>query len=381
MRPYGGCLAACLLGACSFQLTFGPAPADDAPPIDARPDAEVVDAEPPHWLPGYSYRKRIDVATGQQVALADFVAAVIVSGDADLAAHARDDGQDLVVTTSNDTILEYELERFDESTGELVLWVRVPSLAPATRLYLYYGGDIRLHDTRATWDPQTYRAAWHLGDAQSGTARDSAGQHDLAASGTSSSPPVTAGIAGGARIFDGSNDSLRDDGDDNTLDFAASESFSYSVWVNVAQSQGEFDMPMYKGGSSAGQAGFDIELGLNNWTSYIGDGAKNRGVTIANQTLNAWVHVAFVVQRSTQEHIGYKDGLQIQKMGIGDIGNIASGSTFVIGSNGGNYWFRGRIDEPRIYARALAPEWIAAEHANLRDPSSFAQVGGEEAMP
>ena len=366
------------VGACGFQIATSTS-SDDEPLRDGGDDA-VIDVEPAHWLPGYTHRRRIEVSSGQSVALDDFVVAIIVPDDAGLAANARDDGQDLIVTAVDDTILDYELERFSGTTGALTMWVRVPSLAAHTALYLYYGGEIRLHDARTTWSAQTFRAVWHMTDAVGTLARDSAGPHDLASSGSTNLPLLQDGIAGLGRGFDGINDMVRDDVDDDTLDFGLA-SFSYSVWVNVATSAGPFDMPMYKGGSSAGTPGFDIELGTNNWTTYIGDGTQNRPVTVANETFNTWVNITGVVDRASQQLLGYKDGVVIMKADINDIGAIASNSTFVIGSNGGNYWFRGRVDEPRIYARALTAEWIAAEHANLRSPSTFAAVAAEEMAP
>lgn len=362
-----------ILGACGFQIST----ATDGPIGEGGP---VVDVEPAHWLPGYTHRKRIEVSSGQSVALDDFVVAIVIAEDPDLASHARDDGQDLIITAADATILEYELESFDGTTGALAMWVRVPALEAQTSLYLYYGGEIRLHDPRATWSPSIFRAVWHLTDTAGTVARDSAGDHHLASMGAMNQPVMQDGLAGAARGFDGNNDMLRDDDDDDTLDFGV-EPFSYSVWVHVVTSAGFFDMPMFKGGSSNGTPGFDIELGTNNWTTYVGDGDVTRPVTVSNETLGSWVHITGVVDRANQQLIGYKDGVEAAKESIADIGSVSSPYSFVLGSNGSNYWFRGRLEEPRIYARALAPEWIAAEYANLASPSTFAVVGAEEIAP
>jgi hypothetical protein len=368
-------LLACVLCACGFRVTPGTT-GDDEPPRDG----EIDTADPAQWLPGYTHRKRIDVASGQTVALDDFVVAIVIPDDADLAARARDDGQDLIITTADDTILDYELERFDGTTGALSMWVRVPSLAPQTTLYMYYGGDIRLHDTRATWSPQTYRAVWHMTDPLGTRANDSAGDNDLESTGSTNLPVLQDGIAGVARGLDGNNDMLRV-ADDDTLDFGT-ESFSYSVWVLVVQSEGFYDMPMFKGGASAGQAGYDIELGTGTWRAYVGDGDSNRSVVFSNEeVLNVWVQLVAVVDRANDVLIAYKDGALVDQFGIADIGSSSSDYAFSVGSNGSNYWMRGRVDELRVYPRALSPEWIAAEHANLRAPATFASVGAEEAMP
>ena len=371
-------LVTSLLAACGFQISTG-TPSDDQPILDGNVDA--IDSAPPQWLTGYTHRKRLVVNSGQSIDLTDFVVGVVLPADAGLAAHARDDGQDITVTTADDAILDCELERFDGGTGELVLWVRVPTLASATTLYLYYGGEIRLHDARATWAAQTFRAVWHLADGMTTQARDSAGMHDLASAGATNQPTPETGLAGSARGLDGLNDSLRDNADDATLDFGTG-SFSWSVWVNVTQSAGDFDMPMYKGGSLPSDEGWDVELGFNGWRTFISDGSDVYGAVFGNETLNTWVHLTGVCDRDAQLLRAYTNGVQADAVDIATAGSVSSNQTFVIGSSSGNlYWFRGRIDEPRIYARALSPEWIAAEHANLRSPSAFVTASAEEAAP
>ena len=371
-------LLVCLLGGCGFQLAVGDTAGDDQAPTDGEvPDG---DASPPHWLTGYTHRKKLVVASGQTITLDNFAVAIILPDDPDLAAHARDDGQDITITTASDTILDYELESFDGGSGAMTMWVRVPALESQTTLFMYYGGEIRQHDPRTTWDPATFRAVWHLTDAAGTQAHDSASTHDLSSSGTQNQPTKRDGIAGAARGFDGLNDMLRDDGDDDTLDFGVA-SFSYSAWVYVEMSAGVFDMPMYKGGAFAAQAGFDIELGMDNWSMYIGDGATNRAVTVGNETLNAWTNITIVVDRASQQLRGFMNAVEMQKLDISDIGSTSSGSTFVLGSNGSAYWFRGRIDEARVYARALSPEWIAAEYGNLTSPATFVTRAAEEAAP
>jgi hypothetical protein len=63
------------------------------------------------------------------------------------------------------------------------------------------------------------------------------------------------------------------------------------------------------------------------------------------------------------------------------IGSIASAEPFDLGFGPvGAQPFRGRIDEVRIYTSTLDAAWIAAEHANLTDPS-FVTVEAEQTCP
>src|SRR5215470_16482461 len=61
----------------------------------------------------------------------------------------------------------YELEYYNSSTGQIVMWVFVPSLSSAadTTIYLAYGSPSFTTDgsSSATWDGN-YKAVYHLKD-------------------------------------------------------------------------------------------------------------------------------------------------------------------------------------------------------------------------
>ena len=82
--------------------------------------------------------------------LRDFPVLINLSSDAQLAADAQDDGDDILFTASNGLAkLSHEIERFcggiitaacPADTGELVAWVKVPYL-PSQGSYARYAGD------------------------------------------------------------------------------------------------------------------------------------------------------------------------------------------------------------------------------------------------
>ena len=95
---------------------MAPAIDDAGPPVV---DTTLVDSNPTLWLEGYAYRRSIVIATEQTVTLDDFVVAIRLASDTALADHALDNGSDLVITDKDGAILDYEIELFDEDTGEL----------------------------------------------------------------------------------------------------------------------------------------------------------------------------------------------------------------------------------------------------------------------
>ncbi len=91
----------------------------------------------------WQYRKQLTIdADLIDANLTDFSLLVHIPVDAEIAAAARADGFDLLFTNDDGTTkLAHDIETFVSATGELVAWVRIPSL-PATfhkHLYLYYG--------------------------------------------------------------------------------------------------------------------------------------------------------------------------------------------------------------------------------------------------
>jgi MSHA biogenesis protein MshQ len=87
---------------------------------------------------------------------------------------ASANGYDIVFTASDGTTpLDHEIERWNGATGELVAWVRVPTLAAGTLIYLYYGNNLILSATEtpgAVWE-DSYVGVWHLKEAGNGTIR------------------------------------------------------------------------------------------------------------------------------------------------------------------------------------------------------------------
>ena len=97
---------------------------------------------------------------------------------------------------------DHEIETFDGGTGELVAWVRVPSLAGSsdTVLYMYYGnaGASDQSNASGVWDA-SYKGVWHLhGDLLDSTSSNN--------DGTNFGSTNLDGSIGDGQRFDGFND-------------------------------------------------------------------------------------------------------------------------------------------------------------------------------
>lgn len=363
------------LSACGFRVSGTELPDGSV----GGPDSTVTgaDAAPSAWLASYQYRKTIHVTAGGAATLANFPVGVITR-DAAFTAHARTDGADFVVTGADAvTPLDSEVADYASVSGDLELWVRVPSLPPtAITLYLYYGGPAAQTNATAVWGPQ-FLGVWHQSDAASPAHDSTSHAHDLPVVGATASPGHGAGRAGTARTYDGIDDHFElDDPADGSLDVDA-RSFSYSMWVKQAATHGPYDIGFYKGGTSASEPGYCIMLGSGDWEAKIHDGSAFDTVIFGpeSQLRNRWVHLVAVLDRTAHTFVGFTDG-QIAEQATSNLRTLANTKQVRLGRAGTSN-FEGAIDEVRVYDGVLSPEWIVAEHANLTDPG-FVDVASEQ---
>ncbi len=355
-----GCVLA--LGACGFEVA------------GTRDDGGTVEIDAPGgqvpWLPGFTKRKPIDL-NGASTGLVDFVASVAEDTDPDLA------GAMTLAFTAGDgvTLLATEIVVFDRVSGKLEAAVRTTLAANAkTRIYLYYGDAPELLSV-GPWG-SLFAGVWHMGTAgaMNEIVRDSKMLHDAAAT-PSNIPLPSAGILGEARLYDGSNDSMAIvDPPDGSLDFGV-RSFTVGLWVKVDQSQGFYDMPFFKGGSGAGNAGYDFELGTNTWLAGFAD---NSTASVVNpifglevNLLHEWHYLVAQCDRTGAVVRTFLDGAKVEELPFTS-GSVDSGYYVRFGDP--TYRFRGQLDEIHIYNAAISADWIATEYANIAKRPTFQSI-------
>src|SRR3989344_5672823 len=131
----------------------------------------------------------------------------------------QSDGGDFVFTTESGTsTLPYEIEKYDNTTGEFVAWVNVDTLSSSvdTDIYIYYGNAsiADQQDSIEVWD-SNYKAVFHLNESpDNGSAGHVSSNENLNKlapynfGGTASSTTNGVGKIDGANYLDGSNDFL-----------------------------------------------------------------------------------------------------------------------------------------------------------------------------
>jgi hypothetical protein len=333
------------------------------------------------YSPLWVYRKKITIdrskITSTSGPLNNFPVVITVT-DPDLrytgssGFMGKSDATDLVVTWGDGvTKLDHEIESYNSSTGEIVLWVEVPILSSGsdTPLYIYFGnsGAADQQNVNGVWD-SNYKLVWHLPNGSSLSANDSTSN---ANNGTVSSATATGGKVGGGANFSGSSQEITRS-NNSSLGVGAGDS-TISAWIYInsyASAAAVYD----KGASGTCDYSFFVTSETSGHIAYGNSGVSSW--TGTGFTTGMW-HYLTVTQTGGTATV-YLDGVQnFTKAVIVAANTTASLSLGGNPSTGGSYW-NGKIDEFRISGTIRSTDWMTTEYNNQYNPSSFYSYGGLE---
>ncbi|MCK5413091.1 MAG: DUF2341 domain-containing protein, partial [Candidatus Pacebacteria bacterium] len=285
------------------------------------------------------------------------------------------------------TKLDHEIESYDNTTGEIQAWVKVPTVSSSTdtTIYIYYANSsitTSQENIAGVWDDggaNNFKMVQHLSEDPSTGAPQSIDSTQYNNDGTSAGTMLTedqvAGQIDGSLDFDGTDDYV-DMGNDGSLDIT--DEITISVWVKtiigIQQSfvssddnnnrnfalqlkSGTFfaNFYLFRGGSSA--------VSNLEGTTYIPDGE--------------WHHIVGTFTSGNQKL--YVDGIvEATGTGIGSIDTDPVSLTIGARENGMDRLTNGQIDEVRISNTARSADWIAIEYNNQSEPTEFYSLGIEE---
>jgi len=142
--------------------------------IVAQTQSKVKVAQQNWYHDSWEFRKNItlslNTATGVNSDLTDFPVLISFT-DTDLIQTNESQGRDFVFTESDGTtVLSHEIEKFDNTTGEVIAWVKLPTMSASstTEIYMYYKGDTIGFDSADVWNDD-YVLVWHLNQTSTGT--------------------------------------------------------------------------------------------------------------------------------------------------------------------------------------------------------------------
>ena len=303
------------------------------------------------------------------------------------------------------TQLYHEIEKYDPSTGQLIAWVRIPTLAynADTTIYMYYGNAGITSPTAnpaGVWDA-SYAGVWHLkesGNSTAGEYEDSTQYANEGQGGRGDSryvPKQTGGQIGFGQQFDNLVDGkydLVDVGNGSALNITGNQ-ITLEAWVrhdlSAPYAKDSWGFVNRKGWSSGyrllmqtsgyGCAAQCVHFGLGEESSFLG--------TDTVLTAGSWHHV-----------VGTYDGsvMKVFIDGVQDANTLAKTAPITappppedhvwIGygdqptDTGWSSEWDGQIDEVRISNVARSTCWIQTQYNNQDTPATYITLGPEEAI-
>jgi hypothetical protein len=283
--------------------------------------------------------------------------------------------------------LAHEVEAYRGDTGALIAWVKLPSLAPSSELFLRYGNPAittSQESVAAVWS-NLFAAVWHL---SSDLTDSTASAND----GTNTGAGSSGGQIGDARDFNGMSDHI-DVGSGDSIDDIFAGGGTVEAWFRASTwGEGGRGRIFEKGETSGGNDFSGWTLGVDNVnmtgsilfghgsTSGMGGGWNS---SFNSVSLNTWTHVAVVYdQGSTSSNpTFYLNGMPTAAFETFSPGGaIESDGAYggQLGNRGaGDRTFDGRLDEVRLSTTARSPDWIATSFRNQSNPAGFAIAGPE----
>jgi len=302
-------------------------------------------------------------------------------------------GYDIIFTSdaSGNTVLDHEIETYNPSTGELVAWIKVPSLAANTTIYMFYGNaDIvsTQEHVDGVWSAG-YQLVNHMVDSGTGAASDSvAGSNNFFKYGINA-PTQSAGKIGRGQSFDGTGDALILE---NTVDKEQGYSdFTVEFWMKPSSAAARnYWAPVYFGNGDLNTADgwmFRQLLADKRLRFHAGDGTTNlQGMyTSGVITDNVWTHVALTADRDVgfQYYINTVANNSCTVASACTVDSsakyIGEAATVSVGRDWSttDYWYNGEVDELRVSLDLKTPGWLTTGYNNVNSPATFYSLGAE----
>ena len=334
--------------------------------------------------------------------LKDFPALIVLrDGDgvnlADFNAHDGVPWGDLRFTAADKkTVLNYEVESWNDAGGRSWIWVRVPELDHDTKIYAFWGKAGELtppYATNASTWKNGYVGVWHLNEAAAPLA-DSSGS---ANHGENIGSGVKYGQAGkvgkGVRMTQSGGSGGIKVPDSPTLDFG-NGNFTIEMWerkearslgwknvgdfgkwqTGAQPGENEWSLATTKTGNDD-KPGFSVEIGEISHSVHASD----------DISINAWNHVVGVRDGATIRIYvnGLQEGLETDVSGT--VNNVGRDLHF------GYFQFKpslsthATLDELRVSSVARSYDWIWATYRCASANDSFASYrvptpGGEASL-
>jgi hypothetical protein len=277
-------------------------------------------------------------------------------------------GGDMMFVDSNGNPLPHEVDTWD-TTGESLVWVKLPSTAASTKITMYYGkGTTSTASSTDVWS--NYVGVWHLNEA-SGNAQDSTGHGLVAAPFGANASADSVGTA--CKVGNGrqmatakGNKSYLAVVDNALLD--CGDSLTFSGWFKATGTFSSYSM-RYVSRKSAYNAsnGWEVEAQYSNsadnsatTVTARGAGSDNNNATVPDVRDN-WLHLTLVYDVKNLTY--YVNGAsQTQRTMTAASSDNDLALAFGNNPSGEESNWVGFMDELRLSADPVSAEYAVAEY-------------------
>ncbi len=260
-------------------------------------------------------------------------------------------------------ITGYELERYNASTGEVVMWVKRSSVSNGLVTYLAYGDASLTTDgsSTTTWS-NSFLGVYHLKDGTTLDVNSATGSNN----GTNHSATATTGQIDGAGAFASASTQYVGLGGG----ISNNNAITYSAWVNATSFPGAFNTVLGYNGN--GHFGLLMVNSSGKLALFVNSGNIN-GTGSHTLSTATWYYVVMTCNQSTLT--GYVNAVSDASISTTITGDPTS--PFDIGKDdvNGRYW-NGKIDEARVSSVVRSADWITTEY-NEGFPATFEILGTE----
>ncbi len=333
------------------------------------------------WLNGWTHRKLITLDNTQVsggVDLIDFPVLIDITENSlrtipGLGIVESSGGDDFRFTSSDmTTLLDFEIEKYDEVNGQLIAWVKIPLLDfnDDTKIYLYFGNSIAAAypNPENTWS-NNYTGVWHLHDDFIDA---TVNNNDAINNGSSDQ----SGFIADGQDFDGTGQYLEID-----QSVINDGNFTISLWYKYDFYSGTlFDATnSLEGNGKYFYSGFNS--GVARWY-FESDNDNDAQVSSAFNSGTTWHYLTVIGRYNNNFHELFIDGNSLSTSstildGKANLYNLRFGYTYGHAMNPFAH-FDGLEDEIRVSNIDRSSDWIQTEYNNQNAPSSFYSVGALE---
>ncbi|MCE5345625.1 MAG: DUF2341 domain-containing protein [Bacteroidales bacterium] len=279
-------------------------------------------------------------------------------------------GYDIIFTDSNYNQLDHQLEYYNGTNGDLVAWVRIPTLSYSsnTVIKILYENPQITTDPSVTsvWDSH-YKGVWHLDNnsLKDFTSFDKAGT-------SYNSPSYPTGKIYNSLGLNGTDEYVQVTNDPN-INFAGNLTVSAWVYMNAINRDQKI-----AGNQNNSSGGYKFGIFSNNKVEFeIRNSSNieslNRNVTGGTVlTTGVWYYLAGISSDVLDSIKTFVNGIPERPFKkTGTLGTASNNLTIGKEPWSPEYYFNGIFDEIRISDEVRSNGWMMTEYNNQSSPSTF----------